>query len=89
VSSNVRRGDEGAKRAAPLTIKVAYGVRRGSSFSRYNPADFRLGLGEIDGTPVPLKIARKSRPFLNLATAVRPPMRPRPKPPPPSPMNGC
>jgi hypothetical protein len=43
----VRRGDAGAKRPPMLAIKVAYGVRRGSPFAKYNPADFRLGLGGV------------------------------------------
>lgn len=48
----VKRGDEGAKRPARLDIKVAYGVRRGNAFARYNAADFRIGLGGIKVTPV-------------------------------------
>jgi hypothetical protein len=47
----VRRGDPGAQRPGELAIKVAYGVRRGSPFAKYNPADFRLGLGGIECTP--------------------------------------
>ena len=46
----VRHGDPGAKRPPQLAIKVAYGVRRGSPFSKYNKADFRLGLGGIECT---------------------------------------
>jgi hypothetical protein len=46
----VRRGDAGTTRPLELSIKVAYGVRRGSPFAKYNPADFRLGLGGINCT---------------------------------------
>ncbi|MGB7157701.1 MAG: hypothetical protein WBD40_06520 [Tepidisphaeraceae bacterium] len=43
----VQRGDPDAERPPMLAIKVAYGVRRGSPFTKYNPADFRLGLGGV------------------------------------------
>jgi hypothetical protein len=43
----VHQGDPGPARPPMLAIKVAYGVRRGSPFAKYNPADFRLGLGGI------------------------------------------
>lgn len=38
----VRKGDAGAEKPQFLSIKVAYGVRRGNPFSKYNPADFQL-----------------------------------------------
>jgi hypothetical protein len=44
----IRRGDPGAQRPLMLAVKVAYGVRRGSPFTKYNTADFQLGLGGID-----------------------------------------
>ena len=43
----IRRGGPVAARPPMLALKVAYGVRRGSPFTKYNPADFRLGLGDI------------------------------------------
>jgi hypothetical protein len=44
----IRRGDPGAQRPLMLAVKVAYGVRRGSPFTKYNTADFQLGLGGIE-----------------------------------------
>jgi hypothetical protein len=44
----IRSGDPEAQRPLILAIKVAYGVRRGSPFTKYNAADFRLGLGGIE-----------------------------------------
>ncbi len=44
----MRRGDTQAGRPSELTLKVAYGVRRGNPFTRYNRADFLLGRGGID-----------------------------------------
>ena len=52
----VRRGDNGATRPPELSIKAAYGVRRGSPFAKYNPADFRLGLGGVECTPMGCEI---------------------------------
>lgn len=38
----VQRGDPGAASPHELLIRAAYGVRRGSPFTKYDPADFRL-----------------------------------------------
>lgn len=39
----IRKGDPSVPRPPMLGIEVAYGVRRGSPFSRYDPADFQIG----------------------------------------------
>lgn len=46
----VRSGDVGAVRPPMLAIKAAYGVRRGSPFAKYDPSDFRFGLGGVECT---------------------------------------
>lgn len=43
----VSTGDSNAQRPESLSIKVAYGVRRGNPFSRYRAADFCIGKGNI------------------------------------------
>ncbi|MCC6741393.1 MAG: hypothetical protein IT452_20285 [Planctomycetia bacterium] len=44
---SLRRGDADARRPAQIEIEAAYGVRRGSPFSKYNKADFVLGKGTV------------------------------------------
>jgi hypothetical protein len=41
------RGDAAAPRPTMLTLRVAYDVRRGNPFGKYNPADFELGQGGV------------------------------------------
>ena len=43
----VVRGDVGTKPPAMLDVRVAYDLRRGNPLSKYHPADFRLGKGDI------------------------------------------
>lgn len=43
----VRNGDAGASRPHELSVRVAYGARRGSPFSKYNRADFKLGAAGV------------------------------------------
>lgn len=44
----IQPGDAGTRPPPELSIRVAYGVRRGSPFSKYDPADFRLNSRDID-----------------------------------------
>lgn len=44
----LRRGDPDAPRPSVLTVRVAYDVRRGNPFGKYNPADFVLGKGGVN-----------------------------------------
>jgi len=47
----VRHGDVNSQRPHTLFIRVAYGVRRGSPFTKYNRTDFQLGKGDIEFHP--------------------------------------
>lgn len=46
----VQPGDAGTLPPPELMIRVAYGVRRGSPFTKYDPADFRLDSADIHCT---------------------------------------
>jgi hypothetical protein len=46
----VQPGDAGTLPPPELMIRVAYGVRRGSPFTKYDPADFRLDSRDIHCT---------------------------------------
>ncbi len=39
----IQSGDTGAARPTEITFRAAYGVRRGSPFAKFDPADFRFG----------------------------------------------
>ena len=43
----VVRGDAGTNPPAKLDVRVAYDLRRGNPLTKYHPADFRLGKGDI------------------------------------------
>lgn len=43
----VVRGDAAAKPPARLDLRVAYDLRRGNPLNKYDPADFKLGRGDI------------------------------------------
>jgi hypothetical protein len=60
----IRPGDGGAERPAALAIKVAYGVRRGSPFSRYHPADFKLGKNGVETAVAGGNIAEREDNYL-------------------------
>src|SRR5262249_54578628 len=43
----VTRGDAGTQPPAWLDIRAAYDVRRGNPLSKYHPADFKIGSGDV------------------------------------------